>query len=128
MIPKRKKKRTSTTTSTKSNKGNKGKKKTVTVKWTKEHREQKKEPDLDQDKRAQEKLLSSNPELAEVMPWFSFEMIVGDIINLLVQQTNHYAKRDRNKVNFSISKKEMINFIGLIFLSDYNIRKSTRDC
>ena len=99
----------------------------MTVKWTKEHREQKKEPDLGQDKRVQEKLLSSKPELAEVMPWSSFEMIFGDIINLLVQQTNLYAKRDRNKVNFSISKKEMINFIGLIFLSDYNIRKCTRD-
>ena len=30
-------------------------------------------------------------------------------------------------MNFSISKEEMINFIGLIFLSGYNIRKSTRD-
>ena len=30
-------------------------------------------------------------------------------------------------MNFSISKEEMINFIGLIFLSVYNIRKSTQD-
>ena len=128
MIPKQKKKRTSTTTSKKSNKGNKGKKKTMTVKWTKGHCEQKKEPDLDQDKRAQEKLSSSNPELAEVMPWSSFETILGDIIDLLlVEETNLYAKRDRNKMNFYISKKEMINFIGLIFLSGYNFRKSTRD-
>ena len=101
--------------------------KKVTVKWTKEHCEQKKELDLDQDKRAREKLLSSNLELAELMPWSAFEMIFGDIIDLLVKQTNLYVKRDRNKMNFSISKKEMINFIGLIFLSGYNIRKSIQD-
>ena len=99
----------------------------MTVKWTKRHYRQKKEPDLDQDKRAQGKLLSSNPKLAELMPWSSFEMIFGDIIDLLVEQRNLYAKRDRNKMNFSISKEETINFIGLIFLSGYNIRKSTRD-
>ena len=86
----------------------------------------KREPDLDQEKRAQEKLLSSNPEIAELTPCSSFE-IFGDIIDLLVEQTNLYAKRDRHKMNFSISKEEMINFIGLIFLSGYNIRKSTRD-
>ena len=97
------------------------------MKWTKEHCEQKRELDLDQDKRAREKLLSSNLELAELMPWSAFEMIFGDIIDLLVKQTNLYVKRDRNKMNFSISKKEMINFIGLIFLSGYNIRKSIQD-
>ena len=90
------------------------------------HCEQKNEPDLDQDKRAQEKLLSSNPDLAELIPWSSFEMIFSDIINLLVEQTNLYAKRDRNKINFSISKEE-INFTGFIFLSSYNIRKIARD-
>ena len=99
----------------------------MTVKWTKEHCEQKKKLDLDQDKRAQEMLLSSNPELAELTPWSSFEMILGDIIDLLVKQTNLYAKRDRNKMDFSISKEELINFIGLIFLSGYNIRKSIQD-
>ena len=65
----------------------------MTVKWTKEHCELKKKLDLDQDKRAQEMLLSSNPELAELTPWSSFEMILGDIIDLLVKQTNLYAKR-----------------------------------
>ena len=43
------------------------------------------------------------------------------------KQTNLYAKRDRNKMDFSISKEEMMNFIGLIFLSGYNIRKSIQD-
>ena len=52
---------------------------------------------------------------------------IWNIIDLLVEQTNLYAKRDRNKMNFSISKEEMINFIGLIFLSGYNLRKSTWD-
>ena len=85
----------------------------------------KRESDLDQEKRAQENLLSSNPEIAELTPCSSFE-IFGDIIDLLVEQTNLYAKRDRHKMNFSISKEEMINFIGLIILSGYNIRKSTR--
>ena len=49
----------------------------MTVKWTKGHCEQKKEPDLDLDKRAQEKLLPLNLELAELTPWSSFEMIFG---------------------------------------------------
>ena len=102
------------------------KEKKVTGKWMKGHCEQKNEPDLDQDKRAQEKLLSSNPDLAELIPRSSFEMIFSDIINLLVEQTNLYAKRDRNKINFSISKEE-INFTGFIFLSSYNIIKIARD-
>ena len=49
----------------------------MTVKWTKGHCEQKKEPDLDQEKRAQEKLLPINPELAELTSWSSFKMIFG---------------------------------------------------
>ena len=53
----------------------------------------KKEPDLDQDKKAQENLLSSNPQLAELTHWSSFEMIFGDIIDLLVEQTNLFCKK-----------------------------------
>ena len=58
----------------------------MTVNWTKGNCEQKIEPDLDQDKRAQEKLST-------------VEIIFGDIIDLLVEQTNLYAKRDRNKTS-----------------------------
>ena len=77
----------------------------MTVKWTKGHCEQKKEPDLDQDQRAQEKLLSSNPELAELNPWSSFEAIFGYIIDLLVEKTILYAKRDRKKNEFFYFKR-----------------------
>ena len=55
---------------------------------------------------AQKKLLISNPELAELTPWSSFELLF-DIMDLLVEQTNHYPNRDKDKMNFSISKEEM---------------------
>ena len=35
----------------------------------------------------------------------------------LVNETNRYAKENKNKPDFSISMEEMMQFIGLIFLS-----------
>ena len=63
------------------------------MKWTKLHIKKRKEPDADQDKMAQEKLLISNPELAALTPWSSFGLVFDDIIDLLVEQTNLYAKQ-----------------------------------
>ena len=59
--------------------------------------------------------------------WSAFELVFNDIVNLLMVQTTIYANRDKIKPNFSVSKEEMLNFIGLIFLSGYNIRKSQYD-
>ena len=55
-----------------------------------------------------QKLLISKPELAELTPWSSFVFeFVFDMIDLLVEQTNLYPNRDKDKMNFSISKEEM---------------------
>ena len=45
----------------------------------------------------------------------------------LVKETNWYATCNKNKPEFSVSLDEMMQFIGLIFLSAYNIRLSERD-
>ena len=45
----------------------------------------------------------------------------------LVNETNRYATENKNKPEFSVSMEEMMQFIGLIFLSGYNIRLSERD-
>ena len=45
----------------------------------------------------------------------------------LVKETNRYATCNKKKPEFSVSMEEMMQFIGLIFLSAYNIRLSERD-
>ena len=97
------------------------------VEWTKRHIKQLKEPRTDQDGMAQEVLVSNHPNLAGLTVWSSFELVFDDIIELLIEQTIIYGTRDKNKANFSVSKEEMSNFIGLLFLSGYNIRKSQKD-
>ena len=103
------------------------KKKEKKVEWTKRHIKQLKEPGTDQDGMAQEVLVSNHPNLAGLTVWSSFELVFDDIIELLIEQTIIYGTRDKNKANFSVSKEEMSNFIGLLFLSGYNIRKSQKD-
>ena len=49
------------------------------------------------------------------------------LIELLLTETNLYANRDKNTPQFKVTLKEMKNFIGLIFLSGYNIRLAERD-
>ena len=106
----------------------KGKKtKNVSVKWTKRHILQKPEPSSEPDRIAQALLFDDHPELAELTMWSAFELVFNDIVDLLMEQTTIYAIRDKNKPNFSVSKGEMSNFIGLIFLSGYNIHKSQYD-
>ena len=45
----------------------------------------------------------------------------------LVKKTNRYATCNRNKPEFSIFMEKIMQFIGLIYLSAYNIRLSERD-
>ena len=49
------------------------------------------------------------------------------LIELLLTETNLYANRDKNTPQFKVTLKEMKNFIGLIFLSGYNIRLAEQD-
>ena len=50
-----------------------------------------------------------------------FEKAVSSFIELLLHETNQYANRDKNKLYFKVALEELNNFIGLIFLSGYNI-------
>ena len=94
------------------------------LKWTKLHIKKQKEPDADKYKMDQEKLLISNPELAELTPWSSFELVFDDIIDLLVEQSNLYANRDKDKMKFLFWKEEMMNFVGLLFCQGKTLEKA----
>ena len=59
--------------------------------------------------------------------WTSFEKVVSPLIELLLHETNQYANRDKNKPQFKVTLEELKNFIGISFLSDYNIRLAERD-
>ena len=49
------------------------------------------------------------------------------LIELLLFETKQYANRDKNKPHFKVTLEEPKNFIGLIFLSGYNIRLTEQD-
>ena len=74
----------------------------------------------DQDKRAQA-LLLEHSENVGLTVWSSFEEVFLDIASLLVEETNTYANRDKNKPEFNVTLNEMLNLVGLIFLFGYNI-------
>ena len=57
----------------------------------------------------------------------SFEKVVSPLIELLLHEINQYATTDKNKPQFKVTLKELNNFIGLTFLSVYNIRLAERD-
>ena len=46
---------------------------------------------------------------------------------LLADETNRYPHSEKINPEFSVSMEEMTNFIGLAFMSVYNIRLSNRD-
>lgn len=76
---------------------------------------------------ASKKLSEHFPELSNCSEWDIFLKIFDDIIELLVVETNTYAQRDKNCPSFSIDKQEMLNFLGLVIMSGYNLRTNLRD-
>ena len=76
---------------------------------------------------AQTQLINKHPDLVQATTLSTFESVFSDMVELLVKETNQYATCNKNKPEFSISVEEMMQFIGLIFLSGYNIRLSERD-
>ena len=76
---------------------------------------------------AQHKLLSSAPHLANASEWDVFKEVFEDTINLLVENTNLYAQRDKNDTAFSLNTYEIMNFLGLLFMSRYNYRTNEND-
>ena len=97
------------------------------VKWEKKHIQPKPISSLDQDKIAQAQLINKHPDLVQATIWNTFESTFSDMAEFLVNETNRYATENKNKPEFSVSTEEMMQFIGLIFLSGYNIRFSERD-
>ena len=91
------------------------------VKWVKKHLNPKPTSKPDQDKRSKA-LLLEHPENVGLTVWSSFEKVFLDIASLLDEETSRYANRDKNKPEFKVTLNEMLNFVGLIFLSGYNIR------
>ncbi|XP_066969134.1 piggyBac transposable element-derived protein 2-like [Macrobrachium rosenbergii] len=59
--------------------------------------------------------------------WDIFIKVFEGLIELLVRATNRYAKRAKNCQSFEVTSEEIMNFIGLLFLSGYNIRSSEKD-
>ena len=68
-----------------------------------------------------------HPENVGLTIWSSFEKVFLDIASLLVEETNRYANKDKTKPEFNVTLNEMLNFVGLIFLSEYNIKLSEKD-
>ena len=69
-----------------------------------------------------------NPAVAGLTMWSSFELVFLDILQLLVDETNRYANREKNKPGFKVSVEEMMNFIGLLFylvITYANLREIT---
>ena len=110
-----------------SKKAKKSAKKNDNVKWEKKHIQPKPTSSLDQDKMAQAQLINKHPELVQATIWNTFESVFSEMAEFLVNETNRYATCNKNKPKFSVSMEEMMQFIGLIFLSAYNIRLSERD-
>ena len=110
-----------------SKKAKKSARKNDNVKWEKKHIQPKPTSSLDQDKMAQAQLINKHPELVQATIWNTFESVFSEMAEFLVNETNRYATCNKNKPKFSVSMEEMMQFIGLIFLSAYNIRLSERD-
>ena len=94
------------------------------MKWEKKHFKPTFKPN--QDKRAQT-LLLEHPGNVGMTVWSSFEKVFLNIASLLVEKTNRYVNRDKNHPEFSVTLNEMLNFVGLIFISGYNIKLSEKD-
>ena len=62
--------------------------------------------------------------LSQIAMWLIFEHSFVDITRLLVDETNRYAHSGKSNSELSVSMEKMMKFIGLVFMSGYNIRLS----
>lgn len=51
----------------------------------------------------------------------------NDMLKLILDQSNLYAKRDKGDQNFNLEKEKLLNFIGIIILSGYHCLPSETD-
>ena len=85
------------------------------AKWEKKHLNPASKPD--QDNRTQA-LLLEHPENIGLIVRSSFEKVFLDIAPLLVEETNRYTNRDKNKPEFNVTLNEMLDFLVLFFYLD----------
>ena len=64
------------------------------------------------------------PELVTLTEFELYEKIFGDIIDLIVTESNKYASRMKNNPSFVLTREIFWNFCGLLLLSGYNMRTS----
>ncbi|XP_066980485.1 piggyBac transposable element-derived protein 3-like [Macrobrachium rosenbergii] len=76
---------------------------------------------------ASKKLSQNFPASSSSNEWDIFIKVFEGLIELLVHETNRYAKREKNCQSFEVTLEEIMNFMGLLFLSGYNIRSSEKD-
>ncbi|XP_045135445.1 piggyBac transposable element-derived protein 3-like [Portunus trituberculatus] len=68
-----------------------------------------------------EKLVDSFPDLTKLSPYQLWGLIFSSsILDTIVDQTNLYARRDKNQPNFSANHDEIRTFLGIILLSGYH--------
>ena len=101
------------------------KKTTEKIRWKKEHIVSKPLSADFQDKRAQARFI--DPNLSHNAMWSIFEHLFANITRLLVVESNRYAHSEKNNPEFSVSMEEMMNFVGLVFMSGCNIRLFEKD-
>ena len=68
-----------------------------------------------------EPLYRSNPELCEMSPYDIFSLYFDQaVVDLIIEQSNVYANRDKNNPQFSLDASKLMRFIGIHILSGYH--------
>lgn len=71
---------------------------------------------------------NTNPELIVKSPMELFELIWNhEIMSLIVEQSELYARRDLNQSTFSTTDDEIRQFIGILLLTGYNCQPCEKD-
>ena len=66
-------------------------------------------------------LYRSHPELIDMSPFETFKLFLNDnVINLIVTESNKYANRDQNNLNFKLDEASLLRFLGALYLSGYH--------
>ena len=77
---------------------------------------------------AHETLSASFPLLKPMSPMSIWSLIFDpDMIDNILQQSNLYANRDKNCIDFKLSEEELRRFIGIALISGYHSVPSEAD-
>ena len=76
------------------------------MKWQKQHIQTKTFSSFDQNRNAKA-VFVENPELVEFTMWSSFKKLISPLVELLLQETNQYANKDKNKAQFKVTLEDV---------------------